>query len=91
MIVFVTLQIRILSNSESLLDYLPKGCLPSDYGGTDLPLSEQKTKWTKLLIENKEFLERIGRAKPSGPIPKSLASTETEFGVDGSFRQLNID
>lgn len=42
-------------------------------------------------MKEKDFLEEFGETVPLGPIPDEFQTSENEFGVEGSFRKLNID
>jgi hypothetical protein len=77
----------------SLHSILPKEILTTEYGGDAGTIEDIAKYWEDKIIANREFLmdqaanygvdekKRIGRPKTS----------ETLFGLDGSFRQLDFD
>ncbi|KRT83210.1 CRAL-TRIO domain containing protein, partial [Oryctes borbonicus] len=84
-------RIALLSNPQDLHKYLPRQCLPIDYGGSQGSIQELNSAFTKFLLQRKEFLETISKSKPTGPLPEEVKRYTDEFGLDGSFRKLNID
>lgn len=77
---------------DSFFECIPKRLLPAEYGGDAGPIQNIVDEWVKKVTDNKAFFEdeealgseekkRIGRPK----------NAETLFGVDGSFRKLNVD
>ncbi|XP_035787700.1 retinol-binding protein pinta-like [Anopheles albimanus] len=80
------------SNMESLYEHVPKRLLPKEYGGDGTSLKEIGAAWEKKLLAYRQyFLEedqygtderkRVGRPK----------TAESMFGMEGSFRQLQVD
>ena len=66
--------------------------LPTEYGGEAGPLSDMASEWQRKLTANREWYlddqkygsdekRRVGRAK----------NADMLFGIDGSFRSLEID
>lgn len=54
-------------------------------------MAELTEDWIKEITAHADLLERVTKIKPTGPIPAELKVYEHDFGVDGSFRKLNID
>lgn len=81
------------SDLESLYNVIPKHILPKEYGGDGDSVEDIKKYWEEKIYANRQFLidqttkygvdekKRIG--KPKNP--------ESLFGIDGTFRQLQID
>lgn len=76
---------------EALFNCIPKRLFPTEYGGEVGSIQSLIDVWEKKLIANKEFFKedekfgtdekkRVGRPKNS----------ESLFGVDGSFRKLDV-
>lgn len=76
---------------DELYKHIPKRLLPTEYGGEAGPIQNIIDEWEKKLIANKDYFKedelygtdekkRIGRPKNS----------ENLFGVDGSFRKLDV-
>ncbi|GJQ71869.1 hypothetical protein Trydic_g10123 [Trypoxylus dichotomus] len=81
----------ILSNPKDLEKYMPKECLPEDYGGSERSLVSFRRSWEEFLLDQKDLYEELDRCKPSGSVPDEFKVYEDEYGADGSFRKLNID
>ena len=78
---------------ESLYKHVPKRLLPKEYGGEAGTVASVINEWEKRIMSYRSYYEeedtvygvderkRVGQKK----------SSNTIFGVDGSFRQLAID
>ncbi|PNF24411.1 Retinol-binding protein pinta [Cryptotermes secundus] len=78
---------------ESLYKTVPKRLLPLEYGGEAGPLDELIEEWKKKVEARRSwFIEgekyRSDEKKRPGGRPKTQ---EDLFGLEGSFRQLNVD
>jgi hypothetical protein len=77
---------------EALYKHVPKKLLPSEYGGDAGPIQNIIDDWEKKMIEHREFFnaeDAYGteeRKRPGKP-----KNSEALFGMDGSFRKLNVD
>lgn len=80
----------MVKNVEELYDYVPKKCLPEEYGGYNGHIAECLTYMDDLLRSYRDYFaedgnygtceeQRTGDIKPY----------EAEFGVSGSFRKLS--
>ncbi|XP_063909027.1 alpha-tocopherol transfer protein-like [Zophobas morio] len=81
-----------LPNSETLYDYIPRDVLPVEYGGNIGKLKDMKNEWIKKVIALKEYFADQSRWK----VDESRRPIENQngkqlFGMQGSFRSLNID
>lgn len=76
---------------EALFECIPRHLLPTEYGGEAGPIQNIVDEWEKKLIASKDYFKedeqfgtdekkRVGRPKNS----------ENLFGVDGSFRKLDV-
>lgn len=72
--------------------YIPKNLLPAEYGGDNGTIQDIIDYWEKKVLEYRDFLiedgtfgtdeaKRVGKHKHA----------ESLFGVEGSFRKLNVD
>ncbi|XP_070155652.1 alpha-tocopherol transfer protein-like isoform X2 [Polyergus mexicanus] len=81
------------SSLETAQKFLPIESLPNEYGGKAGSIEEIVTKHIKLLEEFREWFqydELVGRVNESLRVDK-CQNTENLFGVDGSFKRLEID
>lgn len=80
------------SNLESLYQHIPKRLLPKEYGGEGDSLKDITAAWEKKILSYREYFieedqygtderKRVGRAK----------TAESLFGMEGSFRKLEVD
>lgn len=77
---------------ESLYEHVPRKLLPSEYGGEAGPFQDIIDVWEKKILAYRDYLKEeelygTDEKKRRGP-PKNA---EALFGIDGSFRQLNVD
>ncbi|XP_067006985.2 alpha-tocopherol transfer protein-like [Anabrus simplex] len=76
----------------NLSEYIPRNLLPEDYGGDLPPLKEIHESWKKQLVENRDFfLKEESVFTDESKRPGKPKTTEDLFGMEGSFRSLNID
>uniref|UniRef100_A0A0A9WF90 Alpha-tocopherol transfer protein-like n=1 Tax=Lygus hesperus TaxID=30085 RepID=A0A0A9WF90_LYGHE len=85
-------RIHVHPDLESLHKVLPKDLLPQEYGGQAGPIGDINMKWLERLIEYKDWFAsqeniKADEAKRPGK-PKTY---DDLFGMEGSFKQLNID
>lgn len=81
------------SKLETVQKFLSIDSLPNEYGGKAGSTEELVAKNIKLLEEFREWFlydERIGRVNESLRVEK-FQNMESLFGVDGSFKKLEID
>lgn len=89
---FDLFQFHIHSKLETLYKFVPKECLPVEYGGTNGCIQDVVDTWTQKLQDYSDFFEqdvaygtneKLRRGQP--------VNSETLFGIEGSFRKLDID
>ncbi|CAD7088247.1 unnamed protein product [Hermetia illucens] len=80
------------SDFESVYEHFPKSCLPAEYGGNLGTLREITSDFLEKYLSSREWFDedskyRCDETKRQGAsrIPNDL------FGVDGSFKKLEID
>lgn len=94
MIVWVcySFQIYVHESLEDLYKYVPKKILPAEYGGEAGPIKELREANIKFVLENGDYFKRaqtMGTDEKKRPgKPKT---SESVFGLEGSFRQLEFD
>lgn len=90
--IFFFLQFHIHSKYESLYDYIPQECLPAEYGGSNGTVQDVIDTWEKKLLEYKSYFDEEAqyctneKLRPGRPV-----NAESLFGMEGSFRKLDID
>lgn len=80
------------SNVEDVYNYIPKSVLPKEYGGEDGTVQDLITHWEEMALKHRDYLincEKYGsdETKRAG----KSKHADTLFGVEGSFRKLEID
>lgn len=77
---------------DSLYKFVPRECLPSDYGGKLASVAQLHDELQKRLYQNAEFFsedeKQLGDESKRMSKPKNVTGI---FGVDGSFKKLDID
>ncbi|XP_014224104.1 alpha-tocopherol transfer protein-like [Trichogramma pretiosum] len=80
-------------NTESLAQHLPLDILPVEAGGKAAPMKECYSKVTKFVEENRNYFldeENTMRVDESRRLGKAKSATDL-FGIEGSFKKLDID
>jgi len=77
---------------ESLYKEVSKDMLPSDYGGNGLSLAELTDHWKTQVENNTELLAKVEKMKSDeSKLPGRPKTSQELFGIEGSFRKLEID
>ncbi|XP_014092460.1 alpha-tocopherol transfer protein-like [Bactrocera oleae] len=85
-------RITFHSNIESLYKAVPRDLLPDEYGGKAGSVVELNQQWKKKLEEYTPwFKEQEGKKANEALRPGSPKTSDDLFGMEGTFRQLNID
>ncbi|XP_066144160.1 alpha-tocopherol transfer protein-like isoform X2 [Euwallacea fornicatus] len=80
------------NSMDSLYKYIPKECLPWDYGGQDEPCNILHEQIKRQINDNADYFVyeeslKVDESKRPGK-PKSAGDF---FGVEGSFKKLDVD
>lgn len=89
-------RVYIHETFEDLHKIVDKKHLPAEYGGTNSCLPEIIENWRKFLIDNRQwFIDdvnyRILSPSNNSSASDNVVSQKSLFGVEGSFRSLDID
>ncbi|CAK9824511.1 Alpha-tocopherol transfer protein-like [Anthophora retusa] len=80
---------------EELHSYMDKSILPNEWGGKAGTFNELNDAWKKRIEKNKDWFlreEKLSRTNENARLPESKSRLLAELdGLQGSFRQLNID
>ncbi|XP_046459118.1 alpha-tocopherol transfer protein-like [Daphnia pulex] len=77
---------------ESLYKEIPKEILPKDYGGENSSIAELTAVWKKKCEDRREFLIASSKMRSDESKRPGKPKTSDElFGIEGSFRKLNVD
>lgn len=84
-------QMVFFSSHQEAIDALGGNVLPKDYGGMEESLEVLEKRFHQCLYRHAEWFKGPGSARLVGPLPDRLQENCEELGVDGSFRNLNVD
>ncbi|XP_033341615.1 alpha-tocopherol transfer protein-like [Megalopta genalis] len=80
---------------EELHPFMDKDILPNEYGGRAGTLEDLNDSWRKKIEKNRDWFlreEKLSRTDEGARLPESKSRLIKELdGMQGSFRQLNID
>ncbi|XP_069691384.1 retinol-binding protein pinta-like [Periplaneta americana] len=85
-------RLHMHSGIETMFESVPKRILPLEYGGEAGPIDKLAEEWKKKVEARRDWLiesEKYGcneKKRPGKP-----KTHEDLFGLEGSFRQLNVD
>ncbi|ALC40451.1 CG12926 [Drosophila busckii] len=83
---------HIHSKLDTLYEYVPKECLPAEYGGTNGCIQDVIDTWTQKLESYTQFFEQDVAYGTNEKLRRGQPiNSETLFGLEGSFRKLDID
>ncbi|XP_060534442.1 alpha-tocopherol transfer protein-like [Cylas formicarius] len=85
-------KLHIHSNNDNLYNFIPRECMPSDYGGKGEPLAVLNEKYKQSIYDNQWFFDfqdsmLVDESKRSGP----RKNADNLFGFDGTFKKLEVD
>ncbi|CAL4095895.1 unnamed protein product [Meganyctiphanes norvegica] len=80
------------SDLESLHKQIPKDILPKEYGGTNGTVEEITKYWLEKVDAKRDWLLEDEKYKvDESKRPGKPKTTSDLFGIEGSFRKLNVD
>lgn len=86
------MQLKIHPNNESLHKEIPQKLLPVEYGGENGTIDDLVKYWENKIGEYREYLleeVNFGTDESKRLAPSKYA--DALFGVEGSFRKLDVD
>ncbi|KAK4010343.1 hypothetical protein OUZ56_019489 [Daphnia magna] len=85
-------RVHFHGDMESLYKEVPKSVLPIEYGGDNMSLDEITGYWKKKCEDRRDFLIAQCKIKSDESKRPGRPKTSDElFGIEGSFRKLNVD
>lgn len=85
-------RITFHNDVESLYKVVPRDLLPNEYGGKAGGIVELNQWWKQKLVDNtKWFKEQEDKKANESLRPGAPKTSDDLFGMEGTFRQLNID
>lgn len=86
-------RVKVSKTYDIIEEAFPKNCLPKEYGGTLPPLPQLMKNLYNCLVEHADWFEEqensIISEKPKGY--NKVNYYAEQYGVEGSFRKLNLD
>lgn len=83
---------HIHSKYESLYEHIPQECLPVEYGGSNGTIQDVINTWENKLLEYKTYFEEEAQYCTNEKLRRGRpVNSESLFGIEGSFRKLDID
>lgn len=84
-------KIRVHNNIEELCSVIPRDCLPEEYGGKQGKLEVLHEHFAENLVRNWDWIERRSKIMSDETLRIGSSHYNEEFGVNGSFKKINID
>lgn len=82
----------IYTSLEDLYKDVPIAVIPEEYGGKGGKLDDITAEWKKKIESYKDwFVEDDKYRNDESKRPGKPKTSESLFGLEGSFRQLNVD
>jgi len=82
----------VYKNLEKLNEVIPREYLPEEYGGTNGRIADIQAEAEKQLLSYKNYFAEESKYGVDEQLrPGKRVSADSLFGVEGSFRKLDID
>ncbi|KAI4466016.1 alpha-tocopherol transfer protein-related [Holotrichia oblita] len=86
------IRVHNTSRIEEMYQYIPKSVLPTEYGGDAGPIQDLIDYWKKKVEDHAEWLKEDAKYVSNESRRIGTPKTATDlFGMEGSFRKLNVD
>lgn len=77
---------------ESMTKQIPLKYLPKEYGGENGSIAEIIEEWDKKLDEYRDYFRKMAEYGTDEKLrPGKAIDFNSMFGIDGSFRKLDVD
>ncbi|CAH1956521.1 unnamed protein product [Acanthoscelides obtectus] len=86
-------KVHVHKNADTLYKFVPKECLPENYGGQLPSLEQLHEDWCIASESQEEFFKKLQTVKCDKDelAELKIQNNDSGFGVDGSFKKLAID
>lgn len=85
-------QFHVYKNLEQLNEVIPREYLPEEYGGSNGRIADIQTEAEKQMLAYKQYFAEDSQYGVEERLrPGKRVSADSIFGVEGSFRKLDID
>lgn len=88
---YFILQIGFYNSWESLFEVIPKKYLPTDVGGEQGLLKDVQADWIEELRFRSDWINEMCRKTSNEKLRIGPSPYNNLFGVEGTFKKLNID
>lgn len=85
------MQIHVHRSYETLFEHLPKECLPEDFGGEGKSLRELIDLQIDGFRRHEARFDRLKGLKSREELREGKTIDEGCYGLQGNFKQLNVD
>ncbi|XP_037915849.1 alpha-tocopherol transfer protein-like [Hermetia illucens] len=85
-------QIYFHSDIKSVYKFLPQSCLPAEYGGDAGTVAEITSNYMEMYLSDEKWFIQDAKYRTDESKRRGAPVTPSDlFGIDGSFRKLEID
>lgn len=91
----IRFQVSVSSDPQAIFEHVDRECLPTEYGGTHGTMHDIIVQMEAKMLKYRDYFQQSlhfgANEKLREDNTDSLQFSESQFGLDGSFRMLDID
>lgn len=89
-------QVSVSSDPQAIFEHVRRECLPVEYGGTKGNMQDIIVQMEAKMLKYRDYFQQslhfgANEKLREDNTDSSLQFAESQFGLDGSFRMLDID